>query len=101
MPLGFRVLKKIETIVPPFYNRAIFFDTSMHSWHGLYNIVNSPENEYRQSLAIYYLTTPPENVDMRGKALFAPTDDQKGNKDIEKLIEKRAKVESAADVYKK
>ncbi len=93
--------KQIETIVPPLFNRAIFFDTTMHSWHGLYNVVNSPEGEYRKSMAIYYLTNPPKNVDSRGKALFAPTEDQVGNKDIEELIEKRASVESASDVYKK
>lgn len=93
--------KKIETIVPCFYNRAIFFDTTMNSWHGLYNVVNSPKDEFRKSLAIYYLTTPPSDVDKRGKALFAPTDDQKGNKDIEELIDKRSKVETAAEVYKK
>ena len=93
--------KKIETIVPCFYNRAIFFDTTMHSWHGLYNVVNSPEDEFRKSLAIYYLTTPPSDVDKRGKALFAPTDDQKGDKDIEELIDKRSKVETASEVYKK
>ena len=73
----------------------------MDSWHGLYNIVNSPENEFRKSMAIYYLTDPPKNVDERAKALFAPTDDQKGDKSIEELIKKRADVKSASDVYKK
>lgn len=93
--------QKIEEIVPPLFNRAIFFDTTMDSWHGLYNIVNSPENEFRKSMAIYYLTDPPKNVDERAKALFAPTDDQKGDKSIEELIKKRADVKSASDVYKK
>ena len=93
--------KKIEKIVPPLFNRAIFFDTTMDSWHGLYNIVNSPENEFRKSMAIYYLTDPPRDVDERAKALFAPTDDQKGDKSIEELIKKRADVKSASDVYKK
>ena len=52
-------------------------------------------------MAIYYLTDPPRNVDERAKALFAPTDDQKGDKSIEELIKKRADVKSASDVYKK
>ena len=93
--------KKLKQLFPVFVNRAIFFDTTMHSWHGLYNVVNSPEDEFRKSLAIYYLTTPPSDVDKRGKALFAPTDDQKGDKDIEELIDKRSKVETASEVYKK
>ena len=93
--------KQIETTVVPSFNTAIFFDTTMNSWHGLYNTVQSPEKEYRKSIAIYYLTNPPKNVDKRGKALYAPTADQVGNDEIEDLIKKRADVKSASDVYKK
>lgn len=93
--------KQIETTVVPAFNRAIFFDTTMNSWHGLYNVVKSPEKEYRKSIAIYYLTDPPKDVDTRGKALFAPTDDQAGDKEVEDLIKKRADTKSASEVYKK
>ena len=37
----------------------------------------------------------------RGKALFAPTDDQAGDKEVEDLIKKRADTKSASEVYKK
>lgn len=92
---------KIEKRIVPKFNRAIFFDTTMNSWHGLYNIVNTPKNEYRKSIAIYYLTNPPQGVDERAKALFAPTDDQKGNEQIEELIRARADKNKADTVYKK
>ena len=92
---------KIEKTITPIFNRAIFFDTTMHSWHGLYNIVNSPPEEFRKSLAIYYLTDPPEDVDERGKALFAPTEDQVGDSQVEELIKKRSDVNSASEFYKK
>jgi hypothetical protein len=52
-------------------------------------------------LAIYYLTDPPEGVDERGKALFAPTEDQVGDSQVEELIKKRSDVNSASEVYKK
>ena len=54
-----------------------------------------------KSIAIYYLTNPQKNVDKRGKALFAPTEDQAGDDEVENLIQKRADVKSASDVYKK
>lgn len=62
------LIKEIE----PIFNRAIIFDTTMNSWHRLPNPVQCPENQFRKSLAIYYLTEPTKEVNERGKALFAP-----------------------------
>ena len=64
------------------------------------NEVKSPEAQERKSLAIYYLSTPTEKTEKRGKALFAPTADQKGDREIEELIKKRASVKGAKSVYK-
>ena len=89
------LIKQIE----PIFNRAAIFDTTCNSWHGLPEPLICPENEFRKSLAIYYLTEPPENTDKRGKALFAPTESQQGDKDVLELIKKRSDVNLAADVY--
>ncbi|MBL6791229.1 MAG: 2OG-Fe(II) oxygenase [Methylophilaceae bacterium] len=47
----------IKEIYPKF-NRAVIFDTSQNSWHGLSTIVKVPKNKLRKSIAIYYLSKP-------------------------------------------
>jgi len=83
------------------FNRAVIFDTTQNSWHGLPEPLSCPNNESRQSLAAYFLSEPPEDVDTRGKALFAPTKEQESDSDILELIRKRSSVETASSVYKK
>jgi hypothetical protein len=51
-----------------------------------------PEGVYRKSLAVYYLTEPPEGTDPRPRALYAPTEEQENNPEILKLIEERVKL---------
>ena len=90
-----KLIKKIE----PKFNRAAIFDTTCNSWHGLTEPLTCPETEFRKSLAVYYLISPPPNVDKRGKVLFAPTEDQKNDKFILDLIKKRSNIETAKNVY--
>lgn len=87
------------TEIEPKFNRAAIFDTTTNSWHGLPNPLQCPENQFRKSLAIYYLTEPPTSVDDRGKALFAPTAEQKHDKEVLDLIEKRSSIATASSVY--
>ena len=42
----------------PKFNRAIIFDTSQNSWHGLSTPVKLPKNKFRKSIAVYYLSKP-------------------------------------------
>ena len=86
--------------IKPLFNRAIIFDTTCNSWHGLSGALDCPINEFRKSLAVYYLTDPQKNVNKRGKALFAPNDDQKNNKEVLELINARSDIGTAAGVYK-
>jgi hypothetical protein len=88
----------VKQIVPKF-NRAVIFDTTCNSWHGLPDPIDCPEDKFRKSLAVYYLTSPSQNVDTRGKALFAPTEDQKNDAEILNLIERRSQTASAASVW--
>lgn len=90
------LVKKVDSI----FNRAVIFDTTMNSWHGLPDPIKCPEGKARRSLAIYYLVTPPENTDSRERVLFAPTEEQKGDPNIEALIQKRAESSTASSVYK-
>jgi Rps23 Pro-64 3,4-dihydroxylase Tpa1-like proline 4-hydroxylase len=84
-----RPLKK-EKVVECIYNRAVLFDTTQNSWHGLPNHLTCPENEYRKSLAIYYLTDPVGKVEERTRALYAPREEQEADSDILNLIQKRS-----------
>ncbi len=83
--------KKIVT-VDNIFNRAVLFDTTQNSWHGFPKPMTCPEGKYRKSLAVYYLTDPPEGVDPRPRALYAPSKEQENNPEILKLIEERVKL---------
>ena len=89
--------KEIDCI----FNRAVLFDTTQNSWHGLPKPITCPEHIYRNSLAVYYLCQPREEVSSRGKALFSPYGDQANDPKVLELIKKRASVETASDVWNK
>lgn len=86
--------------IQPKFNRAVIFDTTQHSWHGISRPLVQPEGIYRKSLAVYYLTDPQIDVDRRQKALFAPREDQKDSEQIKELIRKRADANESVSVYK-
>lgn len=73
------------------FNRAVLFDTRKNSWHGLPDAIECPENVRRTSLAVYYLTTPTESTDPRERALFALSEKQKGDKELEQFVIDRSK----------
>jgi Rps23 Pro-64 3,4-dihydroxylase Tpa1-like proline 4-hydroxylase len=77
--------------VAPVFNRAVLFDTTQNSWHGMSRQLTQPDGIYRKSFAVYYLTDPPAEVDTRSRALFSPTEEQRGNKEIIDFIQARAK----------
>jgi len=77
--------------IPALFNRAVLFDTTQDSWHGLPSEITCPEGFYRKSLAIYYLTDPDRTAENRNRALFAPYKEQKNDPEILKFIEQRSK----------
>lgn len=83
--------KELVKIIEPKFNRAILFDTTQDSWHGLPKPLTCPEGKYRKSLAVYYLTDVDENTEERYRALFVPTEDQLSDPEIVKLCEERSK----------
>ena len=85
--------------IPVGFNKAVLFDTTQDSWHGLSRIVSCPDNLFRKSLAVYYLTDPPQGVDERSRALFSPTEKQRDDAEIAELIEKRADFNRSKEVY--
>ena len=87
----------VKEILPKF-NRAVLFDTSQNSWHGLSQKVTSPESITRNSLAIYYLTINDETSD-RERAYFVPDESQKNDPEIYKIIEQRSMSKSVKSTY--
>lgn len=85
--------------VDPVFNRAVLFDTTQNSWHGLPAPLACPPGETRRSIAVYYLAPAPAATEERGKALFAPTPEQETDADVLELIKRRAEVASASSVY--
>ena len=90
---------ELKKSIAPMFNRALFFDTTQNSWHGLPEPIECPEHVTRNSLAVYYLSEPRPSAPERGKALFAPYKEQAEDPEILALIEKRASVDGAAGVY--
>ncbi|MBL97286.1 MAG: proline hydroxylase [Legionellales bacterium] len=91
---------ELKRKISPIYNRAVLFDTTQNSWHGLPEAIKCPANHFRKSLAVYYLCPAADDTDQRGKALFSARADQKGDLSVAELIKKRASVDRAGDVYR-
>ena len=83
--------KELIKIIEPKFNRAILFDTTQNSWHGLPKPLTCPDGKYRKSLAVYYLTDVDKNTEERYRALFVPTEEQLTDPEIVKLCEDRSK----------
>ncbi len=88
--------KEIDCI----FNRAVIFDTSQNSWHGLPDPVGCPVETPRNSIAVYYLSAPRQAASERGRALFAPTANQADDPEILELIKKRSQVGTSGSVYR-
>lgn len=90
---------ELKKEIPVGFNKAVIFDTTQNSWHGLSREVNTPPNIYRKSLAVYFLCDPTNETDTRSRALFSPTEQQKGDKAIEDLIFQRSDILKSKNVY--
>lgn len=90
---------KIQAEIAPKFNRAVIFDTTQNSWHGISRKLIVPHDIFRKSFAVYYLCEPDKDDEMRLRALYAPTEEQKGNTEIEELIKKRVDIEKSMHTY--
>ena len=55
-------MTKREVSVAPLFNRAVVFNTDCDSMHGHPDPLNCPEDRARQSVALYYYTSPEEGI---------------------------------------
>lgn len=82
--------KECITKIENKFNRAVLFDTSQNSWHGLPQELTCPENKARRSLACYYLTSLHKDNEMRRRATFVPYGEQKNNPEIVEFCKARS-----------
>lgn len=85
-----KCVKKTDVV----FNRAIIFKTNDITWHGLPETILCPENQYRKSLAFYYLS-PFKSIKneskYRKKAQYIITDEKnKNNEGLKTLCEIRS-----------
>ena len=80
--------EKIVTVENKF-NRVVLFDASQNSWHGFSDTIKCPDDKFRKSIAMYYLTEVPEGTVERRRALYSPSEEQKNNPEILNLIKQR------------
>ena len=92
--------KECVTKVYNKFNRAVLFDTTQNSWHGLPTEIVCPEGVYRKSLAIYYISPPRTTAELHDRAYFAPTAEQANNQEILELIKKRSSSKTSAEAYR-
>jgi len=102
--LGFYSLNKKDKLVLEEeifcrYNRAVLFDTTQESWHGLTKKITG--TNFRKSLAVYYLCEPSDTLEKNTRAFFRVRNEQKLTKEIKSLIKKRSSEKFVNDVYKK
>ena len=92
--------KELVKTVENKFNRAVLFDTTQNSWHGLPENLTCPDGVYRKSLAVYYLQIPVVATD-RQKALFAPHKEQANDEAVMNLIRERSNINTFKDAYVK
>lgn len=64
---------KLKREISPVFNRAVIFDTTQNSWHGMSHALAMPEGMTRNSLAVYYLTDLAGATMTRTRAQFKDT----------------------------
>lgn len=73
------------------YNSAILFRTCDDSFHGLPTPIRCPQNQYRKSLAIYYVSEPRVGAAKRYKAQYYPLPEQSVSDALKRLYDVRTK----------
>ena len=71
-------------IISPIFNRAVIFETTQTSYHGLAR----PTTQPRRSMALYYLVDDKTET-INPKAVFVPTREQKDDPEVHRLAELR------------
>lgn len=91
---------KLLASIEPKYNRAVIFNTTQNSWHGMSKPLSVPDGIYRKSLAIYYLKTKDCSAPTNQRAIYSARENQKDNDEIIALIKLRSDISTSHLVYR-
>lgn len=86
-----RMIQATPTRIFPKFNRAVLFETSSISWHGV--PYTSPISTPRQTLAVYYVSEPDGSEDIRYKAEYARMPGQEDDYDHLRAIRAMRRLE--------
>jgi hypothetical protein len=98
--LDYKVVVGIFMLIVESFNKALIFDTTQSSRHGICLIIKAPSGYFRKSLAVYYLCEPSIDAPSHARELYAPTEEQKSEETILEMIRKRVDVTNSAEVYR-
>ena len=90
---------ELKVEIEPIFNRAVIFDTSQYSWHGISQKLDLPSNIYRKSIAVYYLEHPEKICRTNEKAIFAPRINETNNIELLEEIKLRQDKKKYAQAY--
>ena len=90
---------KLMAEIEPRFNRAVIFNTTQNSWHGMSAPLTVPDGIYRKSLAIYYLQKIHKGTLHNKRAKFAARDNQ-NEEELKDLINLRSGTETSHLVYR-
>lgn len=76
--------------VYPTKNRAVIFETTDDSWHGVPETIDCPNGVYRKSIAFYYLSNTNNKINGRKKAVFTKRPQDPYDDRMERLYQIRA-----------
>jgi hypothetical protein len=82
--------KECITKIENKFNRAVLFNTTQNSWHGLPEPLRCPANIARRSLAVYYVSDIDSKAEPRKRALYAPYGDQNNDLSVLEFCKKRS-----------
>jgi Rps23 Pro-64 3,4-dihydroxylase Tpa1-like proline 4-hydroxylase len=82
--------KECITKIENRFNRAVLFNTTQNSWHGLPEQLHCPANIARRSLAVYYVSDIDSKAEPRKRALYAPYGDQNNDPSVLEFCKKRS-----------
>lgn len=80
-----------RAVITPRFNRAVIFDTTQDSWHGVPEAVACPPGMFRRSIAMYYLSDQAQCHRQNARALYAPGPDQARDPSIMEIIAQRCR----------
>lgn len=90
---------KLMAQIEPRFNRAVIFNTTQNSWHGMSEPLTVPDGIYRKSLAVYYLQEIQKDVLHNKRAKFAARENQ-NHEELKALIKLRSGIETSHLVYR-